>query len=298
MIPSARDFWRKVGIQDGTETTRTDDFIQNADLNWETFRGGDGRAAPEAAGPGVARPEGTERDADHGARASTSISEEELSPEEFARLFPDRPKYSRLGQRTEGIQAQRLAERQQRIKEVQDQLSGLGDRLSDDADGAESLVPDSVKTVVSGVYKTGEDVQAIRFGDLQGGGNFAFAENANRRGIEGYFINSAGEHVPVSLKRLPTDNVKNVFRVIRDNADEILKAEKMLATSNQSLPAGTLQRTVLHVETPNILSTALTEYINGSKPNIFRSNAFQEILLDAKGGLIHVRDGIIVKGGL
>ncbi|WP_159675145.1 hypothetical protein [Andreprevotia sp. IGB-42] len=141
MIPQSREFWRKLGIEN--ETSRSDDFIQNGELNWDSLRRADRQGTPA--------PAARESDTDSRRAESAGIlgetprgegaTEEQLSDEEFARLFPDRPKYSRLGQRTEGIQDQRLVERQQRIKEVQDQLSGLGDRLSDDADGAESLVP-------------------------------------------------------------------------------------------------------------------------------------------------------------
>ncbi|WP_159675652.1 hypothetical protein, partial [Andreprevotia sp. IGB-42] len=133
MIPQSREFWRKLEIEN--ETSRSDDFIQNRQLSWDSLRRADRQGTPA--------PAARESDTDSRRAESAGIlgetprgegaTEEQLSDEEFARLFPDRPKYSRLGQRTEGMQAQRLSEQQPRTKEVQDQLGGLGDRLSDDA---------------------------------------------------------------------------------------------------------------------------------------------------------------------
>ena len=149
---------------------------------------------------------------------------------------------------------------------------------------------------VSGVFKEGENIQAVRFGELNGGGDFAFANNANRTGIEGYFYDLQGQSTPVSLKNLTTENPKNVFRTIRGNAEEILFAEGLPVTNNQSLPKGSLQDTVIHVQTPNIGSETLKNFINNAKPNIFMPNAFKEVILDAPGGVIVVRNGKIVKG--
>jgi hypothetical protein len=150
---------------------------------------------------------------------------------------------------------------------------------------------------VSGVFKEGEDAQAMRFGQLQGGGDFAFASNANRTGIEGYFTDSGGGQIPVSLKQLSTDNVKNVFRVIRGNADQISGAEVLSEGNNQSLPVGTVQKTVIYVETPNIGKSVITDYVNSASGNIFRPNAFSSIILNSSDGVIIIRGGKVVSGG-
>ncbi len=128
--------------------------------------------------------------------------------------------------------------------------------------------------------------------NLQGGGDFNFASNRNRQGIEGYFINNKGISVPVSLKNLTSSNSRKVPDTIHKNAEAILKAENLPVSNNQHLANGTLQKTILHVQTPNITKLELTRQLK-NYPIGGPSLKYKQIILDTKDGIIYLENGKI-----
>jgi hypothetical protein len=53
-----------------------------------------------------------------------------------------------------------------------------------------------------------------------------------------------------------------------------------------SLPVGTSQQTIIHVNTPQFSAKEVIDFISSSKSNIFQPNVFKEILVDTKSGVV------------
>lgn len=82
---------------------------------------------------------------------------------------------------------------------------------------------EDLPTKVSGDYELKELKQAHDFGDLHGGGSLNFKDS--EAGIEGVFIEAgSGEKIPVSFKYIQGDNIKEVFRTLRENGASIKNA--------------------------------------------------------------------------
>ena len=75
--------------------------------------------------------------------------------------------------------------------------------------------------------------QARFIGDYLGGGEFSFLPS--KRGVEG-FLEQGTNQIPISLKEYVTDNVKNVFRRVKDNGklivDESLVDSRVIVGGN------------------------------------------------------------------
>jgi hypothetical protein len=150
-----------------------------------------------------------------------------------------------------------------------------------------SVAPNKVSTTIRGsVDHPHEAIQARRFGDLYGGGVIDFGNVTP--GIEGYFIKQGADiKTPFSLKNLSgTGNVKNIFREIKSNARVIQKHESLPQSDAMSLPLGTSQNAVIHVNCPQFSAQEIISFVEGSKPNIFQSNVFKEILIDTNSGVV------------
>lgn len=129
----------------------------------------------------------------------------------------------------------------------------------------------SIKGISDAPHETD---QAIRFGQLQGGGEFEFLGNYSQ-GIEGYFIpDGLTTKIPVSLKEFNTTSVKNVFRRIRKNAKQVLAA-------------GFDGLTFLYVSLPQFTTEDILNYCANSKPNVMPPvGIFQQITFDCLDGVV------------
>ncbi|HKT98953.1 MAG TPA: RHS repeat-associated core domain-containing protein [Paraburkholderia sp.] len=168
------------------------------------------------------------------------------------------------------------------------------DRENPDA-GAQSDEPSPTPVTISGVCDNPhEEVQAKRFGEILGGGEFKFPERdasgvytKGRQGIEGYFETPGGDNIPVSLKDLDQPP-KNVFRTIRENAGQIKKASQKPPTDPHYLPPGTLGQTIVHVQARNLTVQDITDFLDNSKPNVFPQDPFKEIIIDTSDGVVRI----------
>ncbi|WP_081771954.1 RHS repeat-associated core domain-containing protein [Paraburkholderia nodosa] len=168
------------------------------------------------------------------------------------------------------------------------------DRENPDA-GTHSDEPDPAQVTISGVCDNPhEEVQARRFGEILGGGEFKFPERdasgaytKGRQGIEGYFETPDGKNIPVSLKDLDQPP-KNVFRTIRENAGQIKKAALKPPTDPHYLPPGTLGQTIVHVQARNLTTQEITDFLDNSKPNVFPQDPFKEIIIDTNNGVVRI----------
>ncbi|MFA0809928.1 RHS repeat-associated core domain-containing protein [Microbulbifer epialgicus] len=150
-----------------------------------------------------------------------------------------------------------------------------------------SSVPDKPEVIIRGTVDfPHEGPQAIRFGELHGGGVFDFGDS--KQGIEGYFTQAgSGQEIPVSLKNKPeTSNLKNIFRKIKENAGQIQKAESWPSSHVNHLPEGTGREAVIHVQTPQFNAQQVIDHVDNSKANIFLENVYKEILIDTSDGLV------------
>jgi hypothetical protein len=166
-------------------------------------------------------------------------------------------------------------------------VGGGASAVEDAAVRLEVIPPNKVSTIIRGsVDHPHEAIQAMRFGDLYGGGVIDFGNVTP--GIEGYFIKQGTDiKTPFSLKNLSgAGNVKNIFREIKSNARVIQKHESLPQSDAMSLPVGTSQNAVIHVNCPQFSAQEIISFIRGSKPNIFQLNVFKEILIDTNSGVV------------
>lgn len=101
-----------------------------------------------------------------------------------------------------------------------------------------------------------------------------------RQEVEGFmFINETP--IPVSLKRFPSENIKNPFRNIRDNAGKI---ESNIRNFQGNVLIGDNPNTILRAEILLFAKNELLDYIN-KNPNILpKKGIYKEIILIPKDG--------------
>ncbi|UZA23530.1 hemagglutinin repeat-containing protein [Moraxella bovis] len=133
---------------------------------------------------------------------------------------------------------------------------------------------------------------ASKFTYLNDGGEFKFSETKNQQGIEGYFVNQLGDKIPISLKNLETSSPRKVMTVINKNAKSILEAEALPSNNPHKLPIGTLNDTVLHIQTPNISKQQLVDELT-NYPFQGNGGKYKIIIFETKDGGFTLQNGKI-----
>ena len=140
-----------------------------------------------------------------------------------------------------------------------------------------------------GVVYFKEFIQAQKMGQELGKDAAFFKES--QQGIEGYFIKEGQTKIPFSLKYTPTNNVKNVFREINDNADYIMKGfnknDNFITTYCKFSSEA---NTNIRVDVQNFTKSEILTYFNSipvdRRALLFgQSGVFKEIKIIDKNGL-------------
>ena len=115
--------------------------------------------------------------------------------------------------------------------------------------------------------------QAEIIGDYLGGGEFQFIDS--KQGIEGFFRNGVDE-IPISLKQYSTDNIKNIFRRIKDNADKI----EVESVSDPKIIIGITPNSIIYVESTVFTEQQILAHIANNSDNILPSKSvFSKVIL-------------------
>jgi len=130
-----------------------------------------------------------------------------------------------------------------------------------------------------------EPAQAIRFGQLEGGGEFAFLGNSSQ-GIEGFFTaKGSAERIPVSLKDFSgTGNLRNIIGRINKNANNIAAV-------------GQAGKTVLFADLPQFTVNEVRTFVeNGPLLRTPTEGVFQRLIFACKDGTVEVyAGGVVIK---
>jgi hypothetical protein len=143
------------------------------------------------------------------------------------------------------------------------------------------LGENTAEVTVKGTAKTlsHEIEQAKSIAKYLGGGEFTFIDY--KQGIEGFLKKISGEKIPVSLKEYTTDQLKNVFRRIKDNADKI----KVESLTDPQIIIGGNPNSVLYIETTNFTKQQVLDHISNSAANILPSNEiFEKVVFKSSDG--------------
>jgi hypothetical protein len=139
---------------------------------------------------------------------------------------------------------------------------------------------ENTKTVITGSPLVHEVEMAKTLGDYLGGGEFLFINS--KEGIEG-FLKQGDILIPISLKRQTTENIKNIFRVARDNEIHV----RRVAQIDSRVILGDSANTVLFIEITNFDSAKVLQHIANSSPNILPSaSTYSKMLMKTNDGII------------
>jgi hypothetical protein len=173
-------------------------------------------------------------------------------------------------------------EKSKSIKDVDPFLAGQIEKAiaENDFKLVEHLL--NTKTTIKGSSKVlpHEARQSRQIGDLLGGGEFEMIDS--KRGIEG-FLHNGKESIPISLKEYNTDNLKNVFRGIRDNAIKISDE----SVNDSRIILGGQPNSILYAEILNFDKADILAHIAKSAENILPpKSVFKEVFVKSRDGYV------------